>query len=83
MIQDENTTPGYCFLQLLRHDEPLPATVIPRKHHISDRRGRILHKNTVINDLLQGAGQQHGPSIAEQGQAGLCDRDMDGDSYSM
>jgi hypothetical protein len=50
MIQDENTTPGYCFLQLLRHDEPLPETVILDEHHITDRRGRILCKNTMIND---------------------------------
>ncbi|XP_060561396.1 uncharacterized protein LOC132721160 [Ruditapes philippinarum] len=76
MIQDENTTPGYCFLQLLRHDEPLPVTVIPDEHHITDRRGRILYKNTMINQFLQGAQQQHGPSIAEQGQPEFCDRDM-------
>ncbi|XP_060586138.1 uncharacterized protein LOC132741891 [Ruditapes philippinarum] len=66
MIQDENTTPGYCFLQLLKDDEPLPATVIPNEHHISDSRGRILFKSTGIYDFLQGAHQQHGPSIAEQ-----------------
>ncbi|XP_060578810.1 uncharacterized protein LOC132735823 [Ruditapes philippinarum] len=76
MIQDENTTPGYCFLQRLRNDVPLPATVIPDEHYITDRRGRILFKNTFINQFLQGARQQHGPSIAEQGQAGNCDRDM-------
>ncbi|XP_060555676.1 uncharacterized protein LOC132716420 [Ruditapes philippinarum] len=76
MIQDENTTPGYCFLQLLRDDEPLPATVIPDENHITDRRGRILYKNTIINNFLQGADQQHGPSIAEQGQPGVCDRDL-------
>jgi hypothetical protein len=50
MIQDENTTPGYCFLQALRDDEPLPETVIPDENHITDRRGRILYKNTMIND---------------------------------
>jgi hypothetical protein len=75
MIQDENTTPGYCFLQLLKDDEPLSATVIPNEYHISDRRGRILYKNTGIYDFLQGAQQQHGPSIAEQGQPGFRDRD--------
>ncbi|XP_060559465.1 uncharacterized protein LOC132719672 [Ruditapes philippinarum] len=75
MIQDENTTSGYCFLQSLRDDEPLPLTVIPDEDHITDRRGRILLKNTIINDLLEGAGQQHGPSIAQQGQLGFCDQD--------
>ncbi|XP_060561410.1 uncharacterized protein LOC132721168 [Ruditapes philippinarum] len=75
MIQDENTTPGYCFLQLLRDDAPLSATVFPDEHHITDRRGRILYKNTVKNEFLEGADQQHGPSIVEQGKSGLCDRD--------
>ncbi|XP_060565010.1 protein male abnormal 21-like [Ruditapes philippinarum] len=75
LIQDENTTQGYCFLQMLRDDEPLPVTVIPDENHITDRRGRILYKNTVIDYYLQGAEQQHGPSIAEQGQPGLCDSD--------
>ncbi|XP_060607454.1 uncharacterized protein LOC132759661 [Ruditapes philippinarum] len=76
MILDENTTPGYCFLQRLRNDVPLPSTVIPDEHYITDRRGRILFKNTVINHFLQGAQQQHGPSIAEQGQPGICDIDI-------
>ncbi|XP_060569635.1 uncharacterized protein LOC132728044 [Ruditapes philippinarum] len=75
MIQDENTTPGYCFLQLLRVDVPLPLTVIPNEHHITDRRGRILLKNTFINHCLQGGEQRHGPSIALQGEPGFCDRD--------
>ncbi|XP_060561433.1 uncharacterized protein LOC132721191 [Ruditapes philippinarum] len=74
MIQDENTTPGYCFLQLLKDDEPLPATVNHNVHHFTDRRGRILYKNTMINNFLVGA-VQHGPSIAQQGQPGLCDLD--------
>jgi tetratricopeptide (TPR) repeat protein len=75
MIQDENTTPGYCFLQLLRHDEPLPATGIRNEHHITDRRGRLLYKNTMLNDMRVGDQQQHGPAIAEQGQPGFSDRD--------
>ncbi|XP_060578754.1 uncharacterized protein LOC132735781 [Ruditapes philippinarum] len=74
MIQDENTTPGYCFLQLLLSDEPIPATVIPDEHHINDRSGRILLKNTSFNDLIQGA-VNHGPSNATQGQHGFCDSD--------
>ena len=29
MIQDDTTSPGYCMLQLLRHDVPLPETDCP------------------------------------------------------
>ncbi|XP_060561482.1 uncharacterized protein LOC132721231 [Ruditapes philippinarum] len=76
MIHDENTTPGYCFLQLLRTDEPLPVTVILDEDHIIDRKGRILLKNTMINILLDGDSQQHGPSIALEGQHGSTDRDI-------
>ncbi|XP_060554157.1 cyclic GMP-AMP synthase-like isoform X1 [Ruditapes philippinarum] len=75
MIQDENTTPGYCFLQRLRNDEPLPLTVIPDEHFILDRRGRILHQNTIIYNFLQGAQQRHGPAIASQGEPGVSDSD--------
>ncbi|XP_060600019.1 uncharacterized protein LOC132753556 [Ruditapes philippinarum] len=75
MIQDENTTPGYCFLQLLHPYVPLCLTGTHDEHHITDRRGRILLKNTFINVFLQGACQQHGPSIADQGQPGFCDID--------
>ncbi|XP_060563763.1 uncharacterized protein LOC132723113 [Ruditapes philippinarum] len=76
MIQDENTTPGYCFLQSLRQDVPLPDTVIPDEHHITDRSERVLLKNTVINHMVYGAfGQQHGPSVAIQGQSGFFDGD--------
>ncbi|XP_060578763.1 uncharacterized protein LOC132735788 [Ruditapes philippinarum] len=74
MIQDENTTPGYCFLQLLRHDEPFPATVIPDRHHITDRSGRILLKNTKSNGIIPGS-VDHGPSNAIQGQPGIVDKD--------
>ncbi|XP_060562591.1 uncharacterized protein LOC132722166 [Ruditapes philippinarum] len=74
MIQDENTTPGYCFLQLLRHDEPLPLTVIPGEYNITDRSGRVLLKNTIINGLIQGA-VGHGPALNEQEEPGLPDTD--------
>ncbi|XP_060556577.1 uncharacterized protein LOC132717170 [Ruditapes philippinarum] len=75
MIQDENTTPGYCFLQLLHPYAPyLPVTVIPDEHHINDRSGRILLKNTRYNGLIPGA-IDHGPSNALQGQHGYYDMD--------
>jgi tetratricopeptide (TPR) repeat protein len=74
MIQDENTTPGYCFLQRLRNDEPLPVTVIPDEYHMTDRSGRILFKSTLLNGRFPGF-VEHGPSIARQGQPGLSDAD--------
>jgi hypothetical protein len=75
MIQDENTTPGYCFLQLLQPDIPLPVTYIPDEHHINDRSGRILLKNTIFNGVIQGA-VDHGPSNALQGRHGVFDTDI-------
>jgi tetratricopeptide (TPR) repeat protein len=74
MIQDENTTPGYCFLQLLRDDVPLPVTNIHSEHYITDRSGRILFKNTRFNGLIPGA-VDHGPSNAVPGQPGFSDTD--------
>ncbi|XP_060600018.1 uncharacterized protein LOC132753555 [Ruditapes philippinarum] len=74
MIQDENTTPGYCFLQLLDPYVPLCFTGTPNEHYISDARGRILLKSTFINVFVKGAHQQHGPSL-NQRQPGFLDTD--------
>ncbi|XP_060606820.1 uncharacterized protein LOC132759115 [Ruditapes philippinarum] len=72
MIQDVNTSPGYCFLQLFR--TPLPITVNPNEKHVVDRRGRILRKNTLdtknVKDITR-----HGPSLALEGGPGFIDTD--------
>ncbi|XP_060568767.1 uncharacterized protein LOC132727348 [Ruditapes philippinarum] len=61
MIQDENVTPGYCFLQLVRSDESLFETIIPNEYFIGDSKGRVLLKNTILNGLHEDA-ERHGPS---------------------
>ncbi|XP_060595011.1 uncharacterized protein LOC132749302 [Ruditapes philippinarum] len=73
MIQDENTTPGYCFIQLLSSD-PFPATEIPDDHQKSERRG-ILCKNTIKNSLMHFGTKQHGPAVTKQGHHNV--RDVD------
>jgi hypothetical protein len=75
MIQDENVTPGYCFLQLLRSDEPLFETMSPNKHYIRDNKGKILLKNTSLSGLLDDA-VRHGPSNAVPGKDGYTDIDL-------
>ncbi|XP_060562313.1 uncharacterized protein LOC132721942 [Ruditapes philippinarum] len=62
-IQDEDVTPGYCFLQLLRSDEPFSETIIPDEHYIRDNKGRILLKNTCYSNIRDDA-EMHGPSNA-------------------
>ncbi|XP_060602000.1 uncharacterized protein LOC132755206 [Ruditapes philippinarum] len=74
MVQDENTTPGYCFLHLFRSDEPLPATEIPNNHQRSERR-KILCKNTIKNSFMLFGMKQHGPAISKLGQHNA--RDVD------
>ncbi|XP_060584969.1 uncharacterized protein LOC132740921 [Ruditapes philippinarum] len=75
MIQNENTTPGYCLLQLFQYGRPMPANEIPDEHHLSDRR-RILCKNTIKDCFMTSGYEQHGPSIAKRWQHGFCDTDM-------
>ena len=41
MIQDETVSPGYCLLQELRDDAPLPAVVELNEHSYRDGVGRI------------------------------------------
>ncbi|XP_060552143.1 uncharacterized protein LOC132713518 [Ruditapes philippinarum] len=74
MIQDENVTPGYCFLQLLRSDEPLFETIIPDEYYIRDSKGRILLKNTFLTDYDDAV--RHGPSNAVPGKEGYNDVDV-------
>jgi hypothetical protein len=75
MIIDENTTPGYCFLQLLKDDKPLPAIAFPNKYYITDRKGRALHKNKLYEFEKTRYITQHGPSYATQGREGVNDED--------
>ncbi|XP_053385068.1 uncharacterized protein LOC123537349 [Mercenaria mercenaria] len=49
MIQDETVSPGYCLLQRLRNDVPLPYNDTPNEHHFRDKTGRILLKNTITS----------------------------------
>ncbi|XP_060554695.1 uncharacterized protein LOC132715673 [Ruditapes philippinarum] len=76
MIQDENVTPGYCFLQLLRSDEPLFETNIPNEHCIRDSIGRILLRNTFQTSINRENTERHGPSNAVSGDDGYCDNDI-------
>ncbi|XP_053395464.1 uncharacterized protein LOC123523851 [Mercenaria mercenaria] len=78
MIQDETVSPGYCLLQRLRDDAPLPYNDVFNEHHFRDRMGRILQKNTVMSaaaaEVLEG-GVRHGPAYAQQELPGLIDTD--------
>ncbi|XP_053374808.1 uncharacterized protein LOC128547108 [Mercenaria mercenaria] len=64
MIQNETTPPGYCRLQLLRPDAPLPVTHETGNDIADDTQGRILLKNTIIDTLVEGGLQRDGPSVA-------------------
>ncbi|XP_053388983.1 uncharacterized protein LOC128552014 [Mercenaria mercenaria] len=79
MIQDETVSSGYCLLQLLRDDAPLPYNDVLDGDHFRDRTGRILLKNTIMSaaaaNVYEG-GVRHGPAYAEQGQPGLIDNDI-------
>jgi hypothetical protein len=74
MIQDDNVTPGYGYLQLLRSDEPLFETIIPGEYYIRDSKGRILLKNTFFAGYDEAV--RHGPSNAIPGEEGYSDIDL-------
>ncbi|XP_053388982.1 uncharacterized protein LOC128552013 [Mercenaria mercenaria] len=80
MIQDETVSSGYCLLQLLRPDAPLPYNVLDQEH-VRDRTGRILHKNIHISAVgakVWKGGVRHGPAYARQRQSGFIDIDTVG-----
>ncbi|XP_053402063.1 uncharacterized protein LOC128557791 [Mercenaria mercenaria] len=76
MIQDETTSPGYCLLQWLRPDEPLPVPT-DLFNHETDRvsRGKVLLKNTCYRDAVAGS-VINGPAASRQGRPGLVDQDI-------
>ncbi|XP_045160626.2 uncharacterized protein LOC123525558 [Mercenaria mercenaria] len=75
MIQDETVSPGYCLLQCLRDDAPLPLDSIPNKFGYRDSSGRILLRNTVFNDVAETGDVKHGPAYTRQGRPGYSDTD--------
>ncbi|XP_053383941.1 uncharacterized protein LOC123523852 [Mercenaria mercenaria] len=80
MIQDETVSPGYCLLQLLRDDAPLPDNGVPNKYQFKDRTGRILLKNIIMSAgaaIVYEGGVRHGPAYAHR-QPGFRDTDIVG-----
>ncbi|XP_060558234.1 uncharacterized protein LOC132718536 isoform X2 [Ruditapes philippinarum] len=77
MIQDEYVSPGYCLLQELRDDSPLPQVVEVNDHSYRDRMGRILLKNTFFKSPENNAFNlvSHGPAHSSQDIPGYSDSD--------
>ncbi|XP_053399451.1 uncharacterized protein LOC123556228 [Mercenaria mercenaria] len=78
MIQDETISSGYCLLQRLRRDAPLPSNDVTNRYQFRDRTGRILLKNTIMSESaaeFYGDGVRHGPAYARQGSPGIIDND--------
>ncbi|XP_053402561.1 uncharacterized protein LOC123548764 [Mercenaria mercenaria] len=79
MIQDETTSPGYCLLQYLRDDEPLPVP-LPTDHELvgdlTVSRGKVLAKNTVFKNPATAGTVINGPAHSTQGRRGFADKDL-------
>ncbi|XP_060574003.1 uncharacterized protein LOC132731768 [Ruditapes philippinarum] len=73
MIQDNSVTPGYCLLQRLRSDAPLPADCESDQLFFKDRSGKFLLKNSFVRCCVY---ELHGPAQTQQGQQGYCDKDI-------
>ncbi|XP_053391175.1 uncharacterized protein LOC128554000 [Mercenaria mercenaria] len=80
MIQDETTSPGYCLLQRLRMDEPLPVPTDSLDHvpdrHLTASRGKVLLKNTLNRVFVSEGDVINGPASSAQGRSGYTDKDL-------
>jgi hypothetical protein len=78
MVQDETTSPGYCLLQGMREDEPVPLMrQDPRPdldpyEFLTDDNGRVLVQNFV--PLIDG-GIRRGPAETQEGRDDIIDED--------
>ncbi|XP_045194472.2 uncharacterized protein LOC123550101 [Mercenaria mercenaria] len=82
MIQDETTSSGYCLLQRLRDDEPLPVppcfTLLPEQLYTRDKEGRVLLKSSYLNANILNTFTpiiKHGPASSSEGLLGFADQD--------
>jgi hypothetical protein len=77
MIQDENTTPGYCFLQQLYSYVPQPVTVNVAEYesHAIYKRDRVIVKNTLYNRAFP-EGQTRDGAAFTISQIGFIDLDQ-------
>ncbi|XP_045192149.2 uncharacterized protein LOC123548710 [Mercenaria mercenaria] len=79
MIQDETTSPGYCLLQCLKLDEPLPFPTALLNHELGRylrvSRGKVLVKNTAHRDSAIPGSVSNGPASSIQGGPGFADHD--------
>jgi hypothetical protein len=73
MIKDVNTPPGYCLLQVIRPDQPLPSKDVTTKHYVKVDKEIVLFKNLLGTDGIDGS-VMHGPAWTTQ-RPGLRDYD--------
>ncbi|XP_053402139.1 uncharacterized protein LOC128557805 [Mercenaria mercenaria] len=76
MIQNETTPPGYCLLQVLRPDTPLPVTHETGNVFVKDTSGWILCKNTIVDVAMPEEHQRQGPSAALAAKPGFFAMDL-------
>ncbi|XP_060578918.1 uncharacterized protein LOC132735903 [Ruditapes philippinarum] len=74
MIQDNSVSPGYCLLQLLRNDAPLPVDGESDQNFFRDRTGKMLLKQFIVPGKY--FDKLHGPARVSQGPHGYIDTDI-------
>ncbi|XP_060558750.1 uncharacterized protein LOC132719030 [Ruditapes philippinarum] len=73
MIKDVNSSPGYCLLQVIRPDQPLPSKDVTTKNYVKVDKEIVLFKNLLGTDGIDGR-VMHGPAWTTQ-RPGLRDYD--------
>ncbi|XP_060554215.1 uncharacterized protein LOC132715241 [Ruditapes philippinarum] len=76
MIQDDTVSPGYCLLQILRNNAPLPEENVFDQYTCRDRKGRVLVKNTMLNIGFDAEYVRHGPAQLMNGRPGFVSADF-------
>ncbi|XP_060554426.1 uncharacterized protein LOC132715439 [Ruditapes philippinarum] len=78
MIQDNSVSPGYCLLQLLQRDAPLPAVGEFNRYFFRDKTGKLLLKQSFFSGGNIDKLSLHGPARVDKGSHCFCDMDIVG-----
>ncbi|XP_060561380.1 uncharacterized protein LOC132721142 [Ruditapes philippinarum] len=75
MTEDDSVSPGYCLLQVVRPDAPLPRYGESDGNFVKDKTGKLFYKNPLRSLCARYGIKIHGPAGEQKNRPGFLDKD--------